>query len=154
MSDDAVIGAEMEEQSIGDFIGDQLDAVEALDTESSPDESWDRAEESAPQNEAVEMSAEDVEISTEPDSEGAEPETQTTTAPQSMSAKDREAFYTLPPESQKWISDRVREQEADYTRKTMQVAEARKYYEQLEQAIAPRRQQLAINGMDVSTGIS
>ena len=154
MSDDAVIGAEMEEQSIGDFIGDQLDAVEALDTESSPDESWDRAEESAPQNEAVEMSAEDVEVSTEPDSEGAEPETQTTTAPQSMSAKDREAFYTLPPESQQWISDRVREQEADYTRKTMQVAEARKYYEQLEQAIAPRRQQLAINGMDVSTGIS
>ena len=148
MADDAVIGAEPVEESIGDFIGEQFDVAEASDIESSPvEEIRDRSEESAPQDEAVEVSAETDEVS-------AEPESQTATAPQSMSAKDREAFYTLPPESQQWISDRVKEQEADYTKKTMEVAEQRKFYEKLEQAIAPRRQQFAMNGMDDSTAIT
>jgi hypothetical protein len=148
MADDAIIGAEPVEASIGDFIGEQFDVAEASDIESSPaEEIRDRAEESAPQDEAVEVSAETDEVS-------AEPESQTATAPQSMSAKDREAFYTLPPESQQWISDRVKEQEADYTRKTMEVAEQRKFYEKLEQAIAPRRQQFAMNGMDDSTALT
>ena len=148
MADDAVIGAEPVEESIGDFIGEQFDVAEASDIESSPvEEIRDRAEESVPQDEAVEVSAETDEVS-------AEPESQTATAPQSMSAKDREAFYTLPPESQQWISDRVKEQEADYTKKTMEVAEQRKFYEKLEQAIAPRRQQFAMNGMDDSTAIT
>jgi hypothetical protein len=70
-----------------------------------------------------------------------------------MSVKDREVFYALPPENQKWISDRVRAQEADYTRKTMEVAEQRKFYDKLEQTIAPRRQQFAMNGMDEGTAI-
>ena len=148
MADDAVIGAEPVEESIGDFIGEQFDVAEASDIESSPvEEIRDRAEESVPQDEAVEVSAETDEVS-------AEPESQTATAPQSMSAKDREAFYTLPPERQQWISDRVKEQEADYTKKTMEVAEQRKFYEKLEQAIAPHRQQFAMNGMDDSTAIT
>jgi len=148
MADDAIIGAEPVEASIGDFIGEQFDVAEASDIESSPvEEIRDRAEESAPQDEAVEVSAEARQ-------EEAEPADAAITAPQSMSAKDREAFYTLPPESQQWISDRVKEQEADYTRKTMEVAEQRKFYEKIEQAIAPRRQQFAMNGMDDSTALT
>jgi len=148
--DDAVIGAEAPiEESIGDFIGEQFDAAEASDIESAPVESEirDRAEESVPQ-EAVEVSAE-----TETDEGSVEPESQITTAPQSMSAKDREAYYALPPESQQWISDRVKEQEADYTKKTMEVAEQRKYYEDIEKVTGPRREQFAMSGMNVAQGL-
>jgi hypothetical protein len=148
MTDDAVIGAEPVEESIGDFIGEQFDAAEASDIESSPveEEIRDRAEESVPQ-EAVEVSAETV-----TDEGSVEPESQITTAPQSMSAKDREAYYALPPESQQWISDRVKEQEADYTKKTMEVAEQRKYYEDLDKVAGSRREQFAMNGMNVAQG--
>lgn len=147
----AVIGAEAPvEESIGDFIGEQLDAAEASDIESAPVEAEirDRAEESAPQDEAVEVSAETV-----TDEGNAEPGSQITTAPQSMSAKDREAYYALTPEQQKWVSDRDREQQADYTKKTMEVAEQRKYYEDIEKVTGPRREQFAMNGMNVAQGI-
>lgn len=70
-----------------------------------------------------------------------------------MSAKDREAFYALPPDQQKFIAERVKQTEADYTKKTMEIAETRKAYDKLEQVIAPRRQQLAMDGMDESTAI-
>jgi len=137
----------VETQSMDDFMGEQFDVLEA----ESPEESApveQRASEEAHTDDVVD---EATESNTE--SEGSEPDNQTITAPQSMSAKDREAFYTLPPESQQWISDRVKSQEADYTRKTMEVAEQRKMYDKLEQAIAPRRQQFAMSGMDDSTAI-
>jgi len=88
-----------------------------------------------------------AEASDEPD------ENQTITAPQSMSAKDREAFTTLPPEQQKWISDRAKEQESAFTQKTMELADQRKGYDKLDQVLAPRRQQLALDGMDDSTAV-
>jgi|TARA_R110000782_G_scaffold6308_2_gene21646 hypothetical protein len=146
----------VEEQSMDDFMGDQFDALESEDSES---ESAPAAEEAAPATEEISASDEapedDVAKAAESDteSEGSEPVSQTITAPQSMSAKDRESFYALPPESQQWISDRVKAQEADYTRKTMEVAEQRKVYDKLEEAIAPRRQQFAMNGMDEGTAI-
>tara|TARA_R110002074_G_scaffold9023_4_gene36403 strand:- start:1922 stop:2953 length:1032 start_codon:yes stop_codon:yes gene_type:complete len=144
---EAVIGAEPVE-SMNDFMEAQFDALEDNE-DAPPEETKSEESESADpeQNSVVEATDEDVEA------EGSEPDIQTIAAPQSMSAKDREAFYTLPPESQKWISDRVRSQEADYTRKTMEVAEQRKVYDKIEEAIAPRRQQFAMNGMDEGTAI-
>jgi hypothetical protein len=156
MADEAEVVVEDQGQSMDDFMGDQFDALESEDSES---ESAPTTEEAAPATEEQSVSEEtakdDAAESAESDveSEGSEPENQTITAPQSMSAKDREAFYALPPESQQWISDRVKSQEADYTRKTMEVAEQRKLYDKLEEAIAPRRQQFAMNGMDEGTAI-
>jgi hypothetical protein len=138
-SEDAVIGASPKEASVETTAPEVSDTVTA---ESSDDPSPEPQEDSA-----VEAADTDIE------SEGSEPESQTVTAPQSMSAKDREVFYALPPENQQWISDRVKAQEADYTRKTMEVAEQRKLYDRVEQAIAPRRQQFAMNGMDEGTAI-
>jgi len=145
------------EESMDDFMGAQFDAlnsedavigspkVETADSEVTPTE---ESEVSTPLDKDTVVKATD-----DADSAGSESDNQIITAPQSMSAKDREVFYALPPENQKWISDRVRAQEADYTRKTMEVAEQRKLYDKLEQAIAPRRQQLAMNGMDEGTAI-
>ena len=100
----------------------------------------------------------DVEENTDSDTvakaeASSEPDDQTITAPQSMSAKDREAFTTLPPEQQKWISDRAKEQESAFTQKTMELADQRKGYDKLDQILAPRRQQLALDGMDDSTAV-
>ena len=137
------------EESMDDFMAAQFDAIES----ESPSEDTP-SQETAESSESSESPEDTVaEATDDADSEGSEPDDQTITAPQSMSAKDREAFDTLPPESQQWISDRVRAQEADYTRKTMEVAEQRKLYDKLEQAIAPRRQQFAMNGMDEGTAI-
>ena len=137
----------VETQSMDDFMGEQFDVLEA----ESPEESASVEQSASEEAHTDDVVDETTESNTE--SEGSEPDNQTITAPQSMSAKDREAFYTLPPESQQWISDRVKSQEADYTRKTMEVAEQRKIYDRLEQAIAPRRQQFAMGGMDDSTAI-
>ena len=137
----------VETQSMDDFMGEQFDVLEA----ESPEESAPVEQSASEEAHTDDVVDETTESNTE--SEGSEPDNQTITAPQSMSAKDREAFYTLPPESQQWISDRVKSQEADYTRKTMEVAEQRKMYDKLEQAIAPRRQQFAMSGMDDSTAI-
>lgn len=91
--------------------------------------------------------ADETEIADGPD------DSQTTAAPQSMSAKDREAFAALPPESQKWLSDRAKEQESAFTQKTMDLADKSKGFDRLEQVLAPRRSQLAMDGMDDSTAV-
>lgn len=153
---DALAGGE--QLSIDDFIGqaiDKADKGEAITAPEAKTEVKDEkpAEQSAEGDEAdkdSEAKAEEGDKETEGDETE---ETQTITAPQSMSAKDREAFYKLPPEQQKWVSERAKQQEADYTRKTMEAAEQRKAYDRLEQIIAPRRQQLAMQGMDDSTAI-
>jgi len=138
------------EESMDDFMAAQFDAIESESpSEDTPSQETAESSESSESPEDTVAEATDSDA----DSEGSEPDDQTITAPQSMSAKDREAFYSLPPESQQWISDRVKSQEADYTRKTMEVAEQRKLYDKLEQAIAPRRQQFAMNGMDEGTAI-
>jgi hypothetical protein len=87
--------------------------------------------------------------------EGAEsePVKQAVASPQSMSAKDLEAFSALSPESQKWVTDREKELTADYTRKTMDLAEQKKSFDRIDQVLAPRRSQLALDGMDDSTAI-
>jgi len=147
----------VETESMDDFMGAQFDALNSDDAViGSP-----KVEVATPEVTTTEESGVSepldkdtvAEATDDADSEGSEPDNQTITAPQSMSAKDRETFYALPPENQKWISDRVKAQEADYTRKTMEVAEQRKLYDKLEQTIAPRRQQFAMNGMDESTAI-
>ena len=154
------------EKSMDDFMWEQFDALNSENAiiGSSPKEAPAESAATEPPDTVKSESSDDSSpepqedptakaADTDVESEGSEPDDQTITAPQSMSAKDREAFYTLPPENQKWISDRVRAQEADYTRKTMEVAEQRKLYDKLEEAIAPRRQQFAMNGMDESTAI-
>ena len=87
--------------------------------------------------------------------EGAEsePVKQAVASPQSMSAKDLEAFSALSSESQKWVTDREKELTADYTRKTMDLAEQKKSYSRLDDILEPRRQQLAMDGMDDSTAV-
>jgi hypothetical protein len=145
----------MEDQGTPEVTEDMDDfmssAFDELETQDAPAEESTAVEAS----EGIpEPKTDTSETAEEKESDDAEPaETQTITAPQSMSAKDREKFYALPPDQQSWISDRVKQQESDYTKKTMELADQRKTYDKLEQIIAPRRQALAMDGMDESTAV-
>jgi len=64
---------------------------------------------------------------TEQDASPAEPATAPAIdAPSGMSEADRAEFAKLPPAIQSWVSKRVLDTQADYTRKTQEVAERRK----------------------------
>ena len=145
------------ELSMDDFMGAQFDALEV---EEAPEPN--PVEETEP---VIGASVDDVDVEAKTDTDADKaPDTdekaadepaegQTITAPQSMSAKDRESFYALPSDSQKWVLDREKAQTADYTRKTMELADKGKTYDKLDQILAPRRQQLAMDGMDESTAV-
>ncbi|MDA1043839.1 MAG: hypothetical protein O3C57_01305 [Verrucomicrobia bacterium] len=150
------------EVSMDDFMAAKFDELETLEinpvvkTEpeiGASEAAGETAESDVEAKESTEPETDTSETADE-EGEGDEPvKAQTISAPQSMSAKDREAFYALPPEQQTFIAERAKQQEADYTKKTMEIAETRKAYDKLEQVIAPRRQQLAMDGMDESTAI-
>ena len=140
-------------QSIDDFIASQIDAAETPRGDdgkfTSPDD---------PDQAPVEVTSEET-PGDEPGDGEQEAETETTDdpvviqPPQSMSAKDREAFYKLPPESQKWLTERAKQQEAAFTQKTMDLAEKSRSLEQLENVLAPHRQTFAHRGMTEAQAI-
>ncbi len=138
------------------FIGEQFDALESAADETGVADAPVNVKEEITEQEAQEPEKDtEAKASDEVDeAESDEPdESLTVTAPQSMSAKDSEAFYALPPESQKWLSDRMKEQESTFTKKTMELAEQRKSFDALEKVIGPRREQLALDGMDAGTAV-
>jgi hypothetical protein len=135
------IQTEEPKQSVDDFIGKLLD--EPADQGAA---TTAKAEESAPKEDSAEP---ETDIGEEDDTEETgEPEAKPSTiaAPQSMSAKDREVFNKLPPDQQQWLAERVKQMEADYTRKTMATAEKGKQFEQLDRVLAPHRQKFAHMG--------
>jgi hypothetical protein len=87
-------------------------------------------EEAAGETETVAEEAADDTAEAEP-GDGPEEATDTPAinAPSGMSEADRAEFAKLPPEMQSWVSKRITEAQADYTRKTQQVAEQRKAFD-------------------------
>jgi len=147
-----------EEPNLDEFMAAEFDKLEAADetpvnpvaeTEPVIGETDEIPKEAAP-DEAAPL---ETEPTAEKDAEDSEP-AEAIAAPMSMSAEDREKFDALPPESQKWLSDREQQREADYSRKTTELAERGKSYDRLEQVIAPRRPGFAVDGMDDATAVS
>lgn len=78
----------------------------------------------------------------DPESEPEEaPAQQTVDAPSGMSEADKAAFAKLSPEMQSWVSKRMADQQADYTRKSQDVAEKRKLFEGASQQLIGKLQQ-------------
>lgn len=146
-----------QEMSIEDFISGEMDKMDGQEAAPSDQENPETMTEALETATGDEDTGDEPEPDVDPEGETAdEAETASDEAiqpPQSMSAKDREAFYQLPPDQQKWLTEREKQMTADYTRKNMEVAEKAKTYDKLEQIIAPRRQALAMQGMDDSTAI-
>lgn len=67
------------------------------------------------------------------------------------SAEDREFFKALPRQQQEFLLRREGDVEKHITQKTQEIAEQRKNYEALEQAISPYRQMMAQHGGEAQT---
>lgn len=84
-----------------------------------------------------------AEAATAPVEEATAPQAQ---APSHWPAEKREAFSRLPREAQDFILERHKDMEADYTRKTMELAEQRKPLEEFSKLFEPMKQQLELAG--------
>lgn len=111
------------------------EAEDAPETETDAEETVSEGEENT---------AEEAGTADEQDSEGepdAAPAAQTIDAPSGMSEADKAAFAKLSPELKGWVSKRMADQQADYTRKSQDVAEKRKAYEGATQQAMGKLQQ-------------
>ena len=108
------------EQSMDDFMGAAFDELDVQDDVEAPAEVYEapavEATDDDPDKEITEPETDNSETASTDDESDKPAEEQTITAPQSMSAKDREKFYALPPEQQSWLTDRAKEQEASLTK--------------------------------------
>jgi hypothetical protein len=59
--------------------------------------------------------------------------------PAHWSAADKETFKTLPEQGQKFVLDRVKAMEGDYTRKTQEIANLKREYGPVEELFAPHK---------------
>lgn len=89
--------------------------------------------------------ATDVQVEAETQAEIPVAETQE--APAHWPAEKREAFAKMPSEAQRFVLERHKEMEADYTRKTTDLAEQRKPLDEFQKLFDPYRQQLELSGM-------
>ena len=80
----------------------------------------------------------------EPVSEGEE----SLTAPEHWSAADRETFEEIPRQAQEFILKRHKEMEGDYTRKSQEIADTKRQYDAVRDALAPYEQEFASAGLD------
>jgi hypothetical protein len=69
-------------------------------------------------------------------------------APQHWSAADKELFGKQPKEVQEYLLRRHKDMEADYTRKTQDVADTKRFRENVDQLMNPHRNFFAMNGLD------
>lgn len=79
--------------------------------------------------------------------------TETVEAPQHWPATDREMFAKQSPEAQKWILGRHKAMEADYTRRTQEIAPIRRLKEGIDEVFAPFRDAMARDGIDEVSAI-
>lgn len=71
--------------------------------------------------------------------------------PSNWSKADKERFAEWPEPAQKQFLERFKAQEADYTRKTMEVAELKREYAPVDEMFAPYKQQLRQQGRTPSS---
>lgn len=67
--------------------------------------------------------------------------------PDHWSAEDKETFAKAPKDVQEWALRRHKEMEADYTRKTQEIAEFKREFEPIEQMFAPHKAYLRTQGL-------
>jgi hypothetical protein len=113
----------------------------ALEEQQGETEAESPETEAEPQDE---ITADEAETADELEPEGepdAAPARKAIDAPNGMSEADKAMFSKLPQEFQSWISGREAQQTADYTRKTMALAEQSKAVKQQSDALVGRLQQ-------------
>lgn len=77
---------------------------------------------------------------------GAEGEVESLAAPEHWPQADKDLFTGLDPKGQQFLLDRHKAMEADYTRKTQEIADFRKTYDPVAQLFEPYQAELRANG--------
>lgn len=86
--------------------------------------------------------------------EPAKPEpVETIEAPQHWPLAEREMFSKQPVEVQKYLLDRHKALEADYTKKTQSVAQFQRQWDQINELLAPHREKYSLAGMDDTAAV-
>jgi hypothetical protein len=75
-------------------------------------------------------------------------------APSHWSPADKEIFKNAPPELQKWMIDRHKSMEGDYTRKSQEIAEFKRSWEPVKELFAPHIDQLRATGQTPASVIT
>lgn len=123
-------------------------ALEEAMQEENEEETEKESEEEEKEEETEEEEKEEEAEEEESEEEEAEEEEEALEAPQHWAVQDRESFATLSRQGQEFMLRRHKEMEADYTRKTQEVAAIRKKAEAISEVFEPHRQELALNGLD------
>ncbi len=74
-------------------------------------------------------------------------------APAHWSAADREMFAKQSPEARKWLLGRHKAMEADYTRRTQELAGTKRLQESLNEVFAPFKQEMELAGVTMDGAI-
>lgn len=136
-----------QEQESVDSIYD--DIASALDNDNASDET----EETEDTTEDVAEDADAVETEETEEPEEDQTEDPPLEAPAHWAQADREVFDGLDRKGQEFLLKRHKDMEADYTRKTKEVAEIRKRGEKLDQLLSPYRNEFSIAGLDDTAAI-
>lgn len=108
-------------------------------SEEEPEEGEEADETEADEEDTEEESESDAEEEAADDEEEEEPDDPAIAPPASMSAEDKAAFEKLPREQQQWIVTREKQRDAEFTRKSQEVADSRKKAQsELQQAAQER----------------
>lgn len=104
--------------------------------------------------EAEEVEVEEVEDGAEfAPSEGEASEVAGVEPPEHWAQEDKDRFSALPADSQDWLMGRHRDLEADYTKKTQEIADVRKTAEAFQQAVSPYEAMIRSEGSDPLTAV-
>lgn len=108
--------------------------------------------EAAPKAEGEKPAVEAEAIAAEPEEKPGEP-TAKVEAPQNWSPADRAMFAKVPQEAQEFLVRRHAAMEADYTKKTQEIAAFRRDYEPIAQLFAPHGDALRQRGMTPAAAV-
>lgn len=130
------IGAAFDEAEQGDEIEEQEEVVEPIEEPAEESEVEDEEE--------VEESEDDAE-------EG--PKEEKLDPPEHWSAADKEVFSKQSKEGQEFLLRRHKEMEADYTRKSQDIAKDKRQMDSIKDALEPYRHQFERSGLDYAGAV-
>lgn len=122
------------------------DPVDPAEEDMAPQEA--EAEEVEVPETGEEIVAPEVASDEEPDGTSEQLE-----APHHWTAENKEEFSTLPDASKKFILRRQGEMDAAYTKKSMDLADERKFYESMQPVLTPLAQEAAAKGIGLGEAI-
>lgn len=145
MSKDTATEQPVEEKTLADEIALALEAAESTEEETEEVETEEEEAQQQADEDTQEEESEEATDEAESEEEDQEPAVE---PPQHWATQDKEMFANVPREAQDFLLRRHKEMEADYTRKTQEVAETRKKWESVNSVLTPYRDVFARQGLD------